>query len=83
MALKGKDQLFQKTTRPGLIRVNYYLPKDQTAYLDELCFRIRQISGVRITMSEVIRTLIDGAREKKIDPATIESSEDLKTAIFG
>lgn len=83
MAPRGKNQLFQKTAGAELIRVNYYLPKDQAAYLDELCFHIRKASGVRISMSEVIRTLIDGAREKTIDPSTIESPSDLKAAIFG
>ena len=81
MARRGKNQLFDKTANP-FNRVNFYISADDETFLDDLCYQVRRTTGYKVSKSEVVRALLEGARGKELDALGIKDFQSLKNMLF-
>ena len=62
-------------------KLTVILPPDQVAFLDSLCLAIRGKTRSKMRRTEIIRALVAGVRDSKIDLTDFGTEADIAAAI--
>lgn len=70
-----------ETQAAELTRIGIAIENRQVAYLDRLIADAREITGVVLDRSQILRALIDAAAERGISAGKVRSEDDLRRIV--
>lgn len=73
---------FRSDVRKDLFRVPISITRDMESWLQELSNRMKASGGYKLPKSYIIRSLLDAARNLKIDVSGVKTEDELKKRIL-